>query len=125
LWRGDVLKGQTQTTLETAIPIVAGENRITAYAFNGDNVKSADAFLPLMGSASLDRKGTAYVLAFGVNEYSNAQYNLNYAGADASDFAAEITAQQGKLSRFGAAQVVPLRDKDVTKANVMLAVRRL
>ncbi|MEP7272575.1 MAG: hypothetical protein ABI882_13810, partial [Acidobacteriota bacterium] len=45
VWRGDVLKGQSQVALETEVPIVAGENRLTAYAFNRDNVKSLDATL--------------------------------------------------------------------------------
>ncbi|MGH9971914.1 MAG: hypothetical protein ACREBG_29550 [Pyrinomonadaceae bacterium] len=34
VWRGDVLKGQTATTLEANIAIVAGDNRLAAYAFN-------------------------------------------------------------------------------------------
>ena len=83
VWRGDVLKGQTATTLETNIAIVAGENRLAAYAFNRDNVKSKDATLSLTGAGSLKRPGTAYVLAIGVNTYSNTQYNLKYAVADA------------------------------------------
>src|SRR5688572_10858448 len=40
IWRGDILKGQSTATLETTISMVAGENRLTAYAFNRDNVKS-------------------------------------------------------------------------------------
>ena len=44
-WRGDVLKGQSRVVLEAQIPIVAGQNVFTAYAFNRDNVKSADATL--------------------------------------------------------------------------------
>lgn len=39
-WRGDALKGQKQAALETEIPIVAGENRLVAYAFNRDGVKA-------------------------------------------------------------------------------------
>ncbi len=86
VWRGDVLKGQTATTLEANIAIVAGENRLAAYAFNRDNVKSKDATLSLTGAGSLKRPGTAYVLAIGVNSYSNTQYNLKYAVADADSF---------------------------------------
>ena len=88
VWRGDVLKGQTATTLETKITIVAGENRLAAYAFNRDNVKSKDAELTVTGAETLKRPGTAYVLAVGVNAYSNTQYNLKYAVADATAFGA-------------------------------------
>ena len=31
------------------------------------------------GADSLKRKGTAYIIAVGVNEYENNQYNLKYA----------------------------------------------
>src|SRR5262245_54467731 len=96
-WRGDALKGQKQATLEAEIPIVAGENRLLAYAFNHDNVKSSDAMLTVTGDESLRRKGVAYVIACGVNQYANAQYNLKYAVADASSFAEEISAQQSRL----------------------------
>jgi len=125
LWRGDVLDGRQQRTLEASIPIVAGENRFTAYAFNRDNVKSSDAFLSLVGSASLQRKGTAYVLAFGVNQYANEQYNLKYAGADAVDFADEVRAEQSKLGDYASVEVVSLLDKDATKSNLLTALKLL
>ena len=40
VWHGDVLKGQATSTLEEEIPLIAGDNRLTAYGFNKDNVKS-------------------------------------------------------------------------------------
>ena len=69
VWRGDVLMKRSRLTLEATIPIVAGENRLTSYAFNHDNVKSGDATLTVMGAESLKRKGTTYILAVGVNAY--------------------------------------------------------
>ena len=125
LWRGDVLKGESHTVLDATLSVVAGENRITAYAFNQDNVKSPDAFLAVTGAALLRRKGIAYVLAFGVNQYENAQYNLKFAGADASDFADEVRAQQTKLARFERIEVVELLDKEATKLNLLSALKRL
>ena len=50
---------------------MAGPNRLMAYAFNKDNVKSKDANLLLTGAESLKRAGTAWVIAVGVNEYAN------------------------------------------------------
>ena len=90
VWRGDVLKGQSSTTLEVNIPVVAGENRLTAYAFNRDNVKSQNATLNVKGTESLRRAGVAYVVAIGINVYENPQYNLRYAVADAQSFADEV-----------------------------------
>ena len=100
VWRGDVLKGQTSITLETNIVVVAGENRFAAYAFNRDNVKSKDATLNLIGASSLKRPGTAYVLAIGVNSYSNQQYNLKYAVADAAAFGEEVQREQQQIANY-------------------------
>ena len=124
-WRGDALKGQKQAALEAEIPIVAGENRLVAYAFNRDGVKSSDAVMTVTGDASLRRKGVAYVIACGVNQYANAQYNLKYAVADATSFAEEIRAQQLKLQDYERVEIIPLLDKDATKANILLALKRL
>jgi hypothetical protein len=124
-WRGDVLKGGKQATFEAEIPIVAGENELVAYAFNHDNVKSQDAELAVTGGASLRRKGVAYVIACGVNQYANSQYNLKYAVADATSFAEEVRAQQMKLQDYERVEIIPLLDKDATKANILLALKRL
>jgi WD40 repeat protein/uncharacterized caspase-like protein len=124
-WRGDALRGQKQATFEAEIPIVAGENRLLAYAFNRDGVKSSDATLTVIGDASLRRKGVAYVIACGVNQYANAQYNLKYAVADATSFAEEVRAQQIKLQEYERVEVIPLLDKDATKENILLALKRL
>ncbi len=124
-WRGDLLQGRPNAVLETTLPLIAGENRLTAYAFNRDNVKSRDANLKLTGADSLKRTGTAYVLAVGVNEYANAQYNLKYAVPDAREFGTEIERQQSKLGRYERVTVIPLYDAAATKANIMAALARL
>ncbi|HYV05530.1 MAG TPA: caspase family protein, partial [Blastocatellia bacterium] len=125
LWRGDVLKGQSGAMLETTISIVAGQNQLTAYAFNRDNVKSSDAKLTITGANSLKRGGTLHLLAVGVNQYANAGYNLKYAGADAGAFTEEVDRQQRKLGGFGQIEITTLFDKDATKANILYALRRL
>jgi uncharacterized protein with WD repeat len=119
VWHGDVLKGQSSVTLDATITIVAGENRLTAYAFNVDNVKSRDATLIIMDADSPTRKGVAYVLAVGVNQYANSQYNLKYAVADAQDFAKELKRQQAKLGNYERVEVASLIDKDATKARIL------
>jgi WD40 repeat protein len=125
VWRGDVLKGQTATTLETNIAIVAGENRLAAYGFNRDNVKSKDATLSFAGASSLKRSGTAYVLTIGVNAYSNSQYNLKYAVADATAFSEEVRRQQQRIASYEHIEVTTLLDEQATKANILGALRRL
>jgi WD40 repeat protein len=125
VWRGDVLKGQQSITLEANIAIVAGENHLSAYAFNRDNVKSVDASLDLTGASSLSRKGTAYVLAIGVNVYSNENFNLKYAVADATVFGQEVQRQQQQIGNYSHTEVVSLTDDQAKKANILRALRRL
>ena len=112
------------------VPIVAGENRLAAYAFNSDNVKSSDAVLTITGAESLKRTGTLYVLAIGVGKYVNAEYNLNYTPADAQGFGDEMRRQQellqrAKQGRYEQVNVIPLLNQEATKANILLSMRRL
>jgi hypothetical protein len=62
VWRGDVLRSRPKVSLEATVPIVAGENRFTAYAFNRDNIKSSDAELVVTGAEGLRRKGESLPL---------------------------------------------------------------
>ena len=125
VWRGDVLNGKAAVTLEEEITVVAGANRLTAYAFNKDNVKSKDSLLTLTGADSLKRPGTAYIIAVGVNEYANPQYNLKYAVADAESFGEQVRLGQKEVARFERVEVVPLINENATKANILSALKRL
>ena len=125
VWRGDVLQGQSSTTLETTARVVAGPNQLTAYAFNRDNVKSSDATLLLNGADSLKRAATFHLLVVGVNEYANSEYNLKYAVADARAFAVDVEREQRKLGRYQAIETISLLDQNATKANLIYALQRL
>jgi caspase domain-containing protein/WD40 domain-containing protein len=109
----------------STVPIVAGENRLTAYAFNRDNVKSRDGELVINGADSLKRAGTLYVLAIGINRYANPAFNLRYAVADARDFAREVKKQQDNLKLYASTEIIPLTDREASKANILMALRRL
>ena len=125
VWHGDVLDSRTAVALEETISLVAGENRLTAYGFNRDNIKSADDTVSLMGSDALKRKGVLYVLTVGVNEYANPEYNLKYAGADAQEFGETLLQEQNKLGNFSRFELIPLLNQDATKANILAALGRL
>lgn len=125
VWRGDVLNGQKAVTFEQEVTLTAGPNQLVAYGFNKDNVKSKDAPLMLKGADSLKRKGTAYIIAVGVNEYANSQYNLKYAVADAQSFADEVRTRQNQMGMFERVEVIPLLNENATKANILAAVKRL
>lgn len=127
VWHGDALENKNgKTILETTLPVVAGANQLTAYAFNRNDVKSADATLTITGADSLKQPATAYVVAVGINSYSNAGYNLKFAVPDAGDFSGEVERrQQNLLGRFAKTEVVSLSDSEATKANMLLALNRL
>ncbi len=125
VWHGDVLEGRQSAALETDVTLVAGENRLTAYAFNRDNVKSLDGVLAVKGADALKRPGTLHVLAVGVNAYANPEFDLRYAVPDATDFAEEVERQQRKLGAYPTVEVTRLVDRDATKANILLAIGRL
>ena len=124
-WSGDVLKGQTSTTLQTEIPIVSGKNYFVAYGFNHDNVKSSDALLTVTGAENLKRKGIAYVVAVGVNQYENSDFNLKYASPDAQAFVDNLSQAQSKLSEFEKIEPFVLFDQDATKEKILAAFQKL
>ena len=124
-WPEDVLEGRSQRTIEIAVPIVAGPNEFTAYAFNRDNVKSADTALTVTGADTLRREGTAYLLVVGVGSYANSQYNLNYSVADANEMGRHLKSQQEGLGRYRPIEVIPLLNEEATKANILLALKLL
>jgi WD40 repeat protein len=125
LWPGDVLQGRPSVILEQTITIAAGPNRLTAYAFNRDNVKSKDALLALTGAETLRRAGTAYIVTIGIDKYENARYNLKYAVADARSFGEELQRRLSQLTRFQHIEVVPLLNENATKANILASLDRL
>ena len=118
VWRNDVLDGKSKATLDTTVKIVAGENRLTAYAYNSDNIKSEDDVRTLIGAETLKRKGVMHVLTIGVNEYANKDFDLRFAVPDAIDFADELKRQQDRLKNFDRIEVKRLLDSNATKANI-------
>jgi hypothetical protein len=125
VWRGDLeLDAQSKAALEAAVPIVAGENRFTAYAFNHDNIKSSDATLVVKGADSLKRKGTAYIVAVGINQYANPAFHLKFAVPDSDAVAKGLSAQQAKLGTYANIAVIPLLDSEATKGNFLLTLER-
>lgn len=111
--------------LPVSVKLVARKNEITAYAFNHDDIKSEDARVVIEGAESLERKGTAYILAVGLNRYKDPDYNLEYAVADAKAVAKSLCNSLEGLNAY--AEVVPIHllDEQATKTNILAALARL
>lgn len=125
IWRGNVLQGQKAAKLEATIPVTAGENVFTAYAFNSENIKSKDARLTISGDQSLLRKGIFYLFTIGVNEYENSDFNLNYAVADVRDVSNEFRIRQSGLNIYERVKIVELIDRGATKKAILDTLRGL
>lgn len=124
-WPGDVLEASGKRNVEISIPIIAGENHLSAYAFNNDDIKSANATLTLTGAENLKRQGTAYVIAIGVEQYENPQYNLNYPVADAGAISLQLKDHQERLGHYNPVVIVQLLNSEAIKDNILLALSRL
>ncbi|HEV7892029.1 MAG TPA: PEGA domain-containing protein [Pyrinomonadaceae bacterium] len=107
------------------IQVVAGDNQLTAYAFNGDDVKSDDSRFALRGAASLRRDRTLYVLTIGVGRYENPQFDLGYTAEDARDFGAEVRRQQERVGYYQKVEVLPLLDQGARKDFILSALKTL
>jgi uncharacterized caspase-like protein len=66
-----------------------------------------------------------YILAIAVNKYANPQFDLKFAVADATDFAAELQRQEAKLKNFARTEVTSFHDTQATKANILRALSEL
>ena len=130
VWRGDLpLDMNGFASFSITVPIVAGENTFTAYAFSQANIKSPDATLTATGADTLQRLGTAYVLAIGINTYdadsSKQPMNLNFAENDARDFEDAFAASQNALHQFASVQTISLLSRQATRENILAALRIL
>lgn len=122
IWHG---AAPNRMQYDIQVPIIAGANHFVAFAYSDSNVKSRDAQLVLTGASSLSRKGTAYIIAIGINHYSNHEFDLRYATQDAKDFSQELKEKQDQLDAFSQVNVIPLFDKDATKNNILLTLHLL
>jgi WD40 repeat protein len=113
---------------ETEVSITSGENNFTAYAFNHDDVKSSDAPTVTVKGDFARRDGTLYVLAVGVNQYQNKDYNLNYAVKDVVEIGKTLQENQaklGNLKQYAKTEIITLTDNSATKGNILNALARL
>jgi WD40 repeat protein len=118
--RGIDLQASDKQTVEVVVP--RGESTITVLAEN-DNGVSPEANLVVKyqpeetgKKSDVLLKSRLYVLAIGISAYSNPDYKLSFAQADADAFVESIKKQKGKL--YGDVVVRPLIDAKATRENI-------
>ncbi len=92
--------GSEPARLTFDVPLAKGANTVAVAAENGTGETVARLNLRHKGEGALDRPGTLYVLAIGVDKYPNLRdKDLAYAGADAKAFAEAIEKRAGPSYR--------------------------
>lgn len=126
-WDGDVLGDKKNVTLKATVSIVEGENRLTAYGFNRDDVKSPDAPLDLTGAQGLQRRArTTHILAVGINEYADNPFfkDLSYAERDAKTISDDLAERQKAAGQQ--VNILPaLYSQRATKEKILAALKTL
>jgi WD40 repeat protein len=141
IWRDDLFKLGTKDGCEQLapvrqgeprrvrcrvdVPVVEGNNQFSAYVFNREKVKSEDSLFFVRGAATLRRDRTLYVLAIGVGQYDNPQFNLSYTVKDAQDFGAEVRRQQEQVGYYQKVEIIPLLNEGARKDFILSALKTL
>lgn len=126
VWTGELVADSGGSVeLETLVPIAAGQNRLTAYAFNRDGVKSSDAEFNFEIKDLPPRPAKAFVIAIGINSYEQGWRPLSYARSDAELFLATLQRYLKELGTYGDPVRVDLLGERATRANIVNTFRRL
>ena len=104
------------TTVTQDVTLSPGENIIGVVAANAYST-STPQMIAVTCRMQAVRKPGLYVLAIGVSEYKNPQYNLKSAHADAEAIAAALKQQQGKL--FGRVQARVLTNQKASRGDIL------
>ncbi|MFZ4776987.1 MAG: hypothetical protein ACOYM3_16580 [Terrimicrobiaceae bacterium] len=111
---GESLRSLNTQWLDRAIPVnlSAGKNKIQVSVLNSAGAESLYATAEVNCTAPA-AKPNLYVVAMGVSNYANQQFNLKYAAKDAEDLAVMLKSRAG--NNYGSVKELLLRDGEVTK----------
>lgn len=108
-------KGESKVIKEI-VSLVHGVNSFEVSAFNKERIESA----PVMTEVFSDKGelgSTCYIVAIGIDKYSNPSLVLNYARADAEGFSSLLENKGSKM--FKKVVVHSLYDEDATRDNIL------
>jgi uncharacterized caspase-like protein len=133
--------GFASGTLTFPVPLAKGSNTIRVVAVNETGETPAEVVVTHAGEGNLDKRGTLYILAIGVDKYPNLgeacvaldgktpkSCDLNVAGADAKAFAQTMAERLGPLHQSVVPRVLVNgagADDAPTAANILDALGTL
>lgn len=122
----DDTKGDKLLTRSFTVTLNTGKNLFKAIAINSQRTESvADELLAEYTPVTVKpvNQIQLHLLVVGVNTYKNPKYNLNYAQADATAFAAALT--DGSQGLFSKVNTTFLRDGEATKEGIAAAFEKV
>lgn len=92
------------------IALASGNNEIVVSCRNEKGAQSLKEVVNVTRVAPINQKPELYVIAIGVSNYADSQFNLNYAGKDARDFSSLM--QSATSGSFSSVHQLLLTDTD-------------
>lgn len=117
-----VKKKSNKHKLSFNVDLVNGANEIKVIALNNQGAES----LPEIVNVTFKGKSKTadlHILAVGINEYKNRQYNLNYAVSDSKAFISSILS--GGKNIYGKIHSHIINDNDATRENIIRSFEKL
>ncbi|MCD4791987.1 MAG: caspase family protein [Bacteroidales bacterium] len=98
-----------------------GKNKIQVSVLNSKGVESLKETIEII-APELKKKPDLYIVAVGVSDYMNDEYDLNYAAKDANDLTAIF---EKKKDKFENIHIIKILDHDATKENILKTKKEL
>lgn len=93
----------------------SGKNKIQISVLNSKGVESLKETIEIM-APEFDKKHDLYIIAVGVSDYINDEYDLNYAAKDANDL---TNLFENKKDKFENIHIIKILDHEASKENIL------
>ncbi|MFH0992126.1 MAG: caspase family protein [bacterium] len=112
----------SKRTKEFKVTLLPGMNEFSATAFNTDRTESTPASLKIELRA-VSSGANLYVLAIGINEYTNSKYTLNYGRPDAQAFLESVV--QRAVGIFKEVKQEKVYDREAVRSTIEGAFKKV
>ncbi|MFH2132295.1 MAG: caspase family protein, partial [bacterium] len=104
---------------------IAGENEIGLTAFNAPNTVQSVMGTARFISTRKQDDPRLYILAVGIDRYSDASINLKYAAKDAKDFITQLADKSGTIYKPSNIHLTSLVNEQASKQNILATIEKL